>query len=95
MTLVTTSGDNLGDIEGVVENASDKKQYVLVERGGFLGFFTTEIAVPLENLQVQNNRLLLRNGGEAELDAMPAFKNEANAYRDLDDAQTVSVAQRS
>ena len=38
MEFVGTDGKEIGDIEGVVENNTDKKQFVVIERGGFLGF---------------------------------------------------------
>lgn len=38
MDLVGADGKEIGDSDGVVENNADKKQFVLVERGGFLGF---------------------------------------------------------
>ena len=38
MDLVGADGKEIGDIEGVVENNADKKQFVVIERGGFLGF---------------------------------------------------------
>jgi PRC-barrel domain len=89
--LAATGGDEIGDIEGVFEKNADKKQFVLVERGGFLGFGAKEIAVPLENMAVQNDKLVLRNMDVAQLDAMPEFDNRNNAFRDLDDGQQVNL----
>ena len=92
MDLVATSGgDEIGDVEGVVESNVDKKQFVLVERGGFLGFGAREIAIPLENVAVQNDKLVLRNMDVAQLDAMPEFDNGNNAFRDLEDGQRVNL----
>ena len=37
MNLVGPDGKKIADVEGMVENNADKKQFVIVERGGFLG----------------------------------------------------------
>lgn len=92
--LLTAAGTDVGDIEGVVERDADKKQFIIVQRGGFLGFGGKEIAVPLENLAVQNDRIVLCNMDAAQLDAMPKFTNENNAYRELDRSQQVSLAEQ-
>jgi PRC-barrel domain len=94
MDLVGADGKEIGDIEGVVENNADKKQFVLVERGGFLGFGAKEIAVPVENLAVQGEKVTLRNMDAAQLDGMTEFSNDNNAYRELDDTQQVSLSQQ-
>jgi sporulation protein YlmC with PRC-barrel domain len=94
MDLVGADGQEIGEIEGVVENNSDKKQFVLIERGGFLGFGAKEIAVPLENVAVQGEKITLRNMDVAQLDGMAEFNNEGNAYRELDDIQQINLSQQ-
>ncbi len=94
MDLVGADGKEIGDIEGVVENNADKKQFVLVERGGFLGFGAKEIAVPVENLAVQGEKVTLRNMDVAQLDGMTEFTNGNNAFRELDDTQQINLTQQ-
>lgn len=94
MELVGADEKEIGAIEGVVENNADKKQFVLVERGGFLGFGAKEIAIPVENLAVQGEKVTLRNMDVAQLDGTAEFSNDNNAYRELDDAQQVSLTQQ-
>jgi sporulation protein YlmC with PRC-barrel domain len=94
MDLVGADGKEIGDIEGVVENNADKKQFVLVERGGFLGFGAKEIAIPVENLAVQGEKVILRNMDVAQLDGTAEFSNENNAYRELDDTQQINLTQQ-
>jgi hypothetical protein len=94
MDLVGADGKEVGDIEGVVENNADKKQFVLVERGGFLGFGAKEIAIPVENIAVQGEKVTLRNMDAAQLDGMTEFSNDNNAYRDLDDSQQINLTQQ-
>jgi PRC-barrel domain len=93
MDLVASgSTEEIGEIEGVVEHNADKKQFVLIERGGFMGFGAKEIAIPLENLVVENDRLVLRSMDVAQLDGMPEFENGNDTFRELDDAQQVTLA---
>jgi hypothetical protein len=94
MDLVGTDGKEIGAIEGVVENNADKKQFVLVERGGFLGFGAKEIAIPVENLAMQGEKVSLRNMDVAQLDGMTEFGNDNNAYRELDDTQQINLTQQ-
>ena len=94
MDLVGADGKEIGEIEGVVENNADKKQFVLVERGGFLGFGAKEIAIPVENVAVQGEKVTLRNMDVAQLDGMTEFNNEGNAYRELDGTQQISLSQQ-
>ena len=94
MEFVGTDGKEIGDIEGVVENNTDKKQFVVIERGGFLGFGAKTITLPLENVAVQDEKITLRNMDVAQLDGLAEFKNDNNAFRDLDDTQQINLTQQ-
>ena len=94
MDLVGADGKEIGDIEGVVENNADKKQFVVIERGGFLGFGAKAITLPLENVAVQGEKATLRNMDFAQLDGLAEFKNDNNAFRDLDDSQQINLTQQ-
>jgi hypothetical protein len=67
---------------------------VVLQRGGILGFGGKQVAIPLESLAVQNDKILVKNMDEAQIDAMPEFKNENGAFRELDEGQSVTVAQQ-
>ena len=94
MEFVGTDGKEIGDIEGVVENNTDKKQFVVIERGGFLGFGAKTITLPVENVAVQGEKVTLRNMDVAQLDGMTEFTNDTNAFRDLDDTQQINLTQQ-
>ena len=94
MDLVGADGKEIGDIEGVVESNTDKKQFVLIERGGFLGFGAKTITLPLENLAVEGEKVTLRHMDVAQLDGLAEFKNDDNAFRDLDDGHQISLPQQ-
>jgi sporulation protein YlmC with PRC-barrel domain len=92
--LVGARDNEVGDIErvvGVVESNADKKQYLVISRGGFLGLFETEVLVPLENVAAQGDRIVLRNLTEEQVKALPKYTTDDKAYRNLDGSQTVSL----
>jgi hypothetical protein len=92
--LVGADGKKIGDIERVAENNADRKQFVVVARRGFLGFGAKEIAIPLENVAVHGTGVTLQNMDVAQLDGMAEYRNENNAYRELDGTQQVGLAQQ-
>ena len=95
MDLIGADGKEIGDIEGVVENNADKKQFVVIERGGFLGFGAKAITLPLENLAVQGEKVTLHNMDVAQLDGLAEFKNDSNnSFRDRDDSQQISLTRQ-
>src|SRR5215218_2662563 len=67
--LVGATDNEVGDIERVVESNADKKQFLVISRGGFLGLFETEVLVLLENVAAQRDRIVLRNLTEEQTKA--------------------------
>ena len=91
--LVGARDNEVGDIERVVESNADKKQHLVISRGGFLGLFETEVLVPLENVAAQGDRIVLRNLTEEQVKALPKYTTDDKAYRELDSSQTVSLSE--
>jgi hypothetical protein len=85
--------NEVGDIERVVEANSDKKQYLVISRGGFLGLFESEVLVPLENVGVQGDRIVLRNMTEEQIKGLPKFDSDDKAYRELEGSTTISLTE--
>ena len=92
--LMGARDNEVGEIEGVVESTADKKQHLVISRGGFLGLFETEVLVPLENVAVQGDRIVLRNLTEEQVKALPKYTTDDKAYRELDDTQSVSLSEQ-
>jgi sporulation protein YlmC with PRC-barrel domain len=90
MNILTADGKEIGS-GAIVENNADARQFLVVRYGGFLGFGAKEIAVPLEDIVVQNDRIVLRDVNEAQIAGMPEFHNDGNAFRELDKEQRVTV----
>jgi sporulation protein YlmC with PRC-barrel domain len=92
--LVGARDNEVGEIERVVENTADKKRYLVISRGGFLGLFETEVMVPLENVAAQGDRIVLRNLTEEQVKGLPKYTTDDKTYRELDDAETVSLSEQ-
>ena len=85
------NANEVGDIERVVEANTDKKQHLVISRGGFLGLFETEVALPIDNVAVQGDKVVLRNMTPEQLKALPAF--DKAAFRELENDATVTLSE--
>jgi sporulation protein YlmC with PRC-barrel domain len=85
------NANEVGDIERVVEANADKKRYLVISRGGFLGLFESEVLVPLDNVAAQGDRIVLRNMTEEQIKALPKF--EKDKYRELESSATVALTE--
>jgi sporulation protein YlmC with PRC-barrel domain len=94
LKIYGADGKEIGEIEEVVQSNADKKQLVVIERGGFLGVGARKVALPLESIQVQGDRAVLLDMDPAKLDSMPEFTNTNDAFRELDDDEQLSLPQR-
>jgi hypothetical protein len=83
---------DLGDIERVVESTADKKPYVVVSNGGFLGFFEKEYLVPVDQLTVSGDTVTAKNTTQAQLESATPFVDDPQTYRVLDASQKISVS---
>jgi hypothetical protein len=82
---------DLGDIERVVESTADKKPYVVVSNGGFLGFFEKKYLVPVDQLAVSGDAVTARNTTQAQLESATPFVDDPQTYRVLDADQKISI----
>jgi sporulation protein YlmC with PRC-barrel domain len=92
--LIGQNGGDLGDIEQVVENTAEKKPYVVVSRGGMLGFFETEYLVPVDQIAVSGDRIVAKNMTQAQLEDSKRFDDTAGTYRTLENTQKVAVPEQ-
>jgi hypothetical protein len=92
--LIGQNGGNLGDIEKVVENTAEKKPYIVVSRGGVLGFFETEYLVPLDQIAVNGDRVVAKNMTQAQLEGGKPFSDTAGTYRALEGTHKVAVLEQ-
>lgn len=56
--LLNASGDELGTVRTIARNTEDGSLNAIVGVGGFLGFGQRQVAVPLSEIQFQDNQLV-------------------------------------
>ena len=91
-TLKGQNGEALGDIAQVVENTTDNKTYLVVSRGGVLGFFGTEHLVPVDQVAVSGDGVITAKMTPAQLESSPTF--DSNAHRALQESQSVGIPEQ-
>ena len=89
--LLGIDGAELGEIEGVVESRVNGKQFLVVEREGFLGLFKSKVAVPVARVAWRDGQLVAWRMSREQLEMLPRFDNDGNAFRELDEADRVVV----
>lgn len=91
MDVVNARGVQLGDVENVVIDPGDGRQLAVIAHGGFLGLGEKKVALPLENMVMTGERLVIRGVTEDEIRAMPAFDDGDRTYRALGAGQQAEV----
>lgn len=84
-------GEQLGDIERVLIGQGNRA-YVVIGHGGFLGLGEKQILLPLEQIRVQGDRLVMPGLNDDQIRAMPEFRmNAAQGYREADRAYNANI----
>jgi invasion protein IalB len=90
--VIGANGGELGEIARVVETKDAKKRYLIVSRGGVLGFFEHEYAIPLDRVALKEDRVVARDITEDQLAAM-SF-TDGGTYRTLESGQAIEIAEQ-
>ena len=91
MNVVNARGDTLGDVEHVLMNTAENKNYVVIGHGGFLGMGEKQVALPLSSMVVQDGKLVMQGMTDDQIRAMPAWKKGAAGYTDAADDTPIQV----
>ena len=90
MDVEMANDDDIGDVEHVVRG-EDGKIYAVVSVGGFLGIGDKDVAIPLDELQPQEDDLVVPpTMTKDSLKAQPKYVKES--YTELDDDYRFSAA---
>ncbi|GAB2791888.1 hypothetical protein GCM10027040_17490 [Halomonas shantousis] len=93
--VVNQNGQEIGDIDRIAQHTQNNRLYGIVTVGGFWGIGGEEIALPLEEMQLENDQLVMQtNRGEDEIKQSADSYNESD-YRELEGDQTLSEAAQS
>lgn len=67
--------DNIGTLDDlIVSPGGDRGTYAILSVGGFLGMGKHLVAVPFNDLQVNNRRVILPEATRKSLEALPEFR---------------------
>ena len=72
MNVVGPTGENIGEIDEVLMDATGKPVAVTVEVGGFLGIGSREVIIPFEQLQPQGDRFMV-NMTRQQIEVLPKW----------------------
>lgn len=86
-------GEQIGSISEIARNRQDRSVAAVISVGGFLGMGATQVAVPLSELRLEGDRVVIATAiTEDELKSQPAF--EAGQYETLDGGVRLEEAAR-
>lgn len=91
MKLYNVQGNELGDVERVVQGP-DGKQYIVIGSGGFLGMGEKHVAIPVERVTMRGDRLITQGLTEDQIRSMPSFDRNDRSFRQLEGNQPVQVS---
>lgn len=93
--VVNNNGQEIGEIEHVAKHTQNGKLYGVVTVGGFWGIGGDEIALPLDEMQLNNDQLVMQtNRGKDEIKQSAQEYNEGD-YQELENGQSLKEATQS
>ena len=82
--VVNAKGDNVGEIQDVVVDPSSKAMYAVVSVGGFLGMGDKDVAIPFDQMRMNDrNANLMSETSADQLKQLPAYK-KTDAWRPVE-----------
>ncbi len=84
MNVYSSDNQKLGDIDRVVQT-TDNKAYLVVGFGGILGLGERKVAIPVEQVMMRGDRLVVSGLTNDQLKALPAY-DAGTRYRDAEGA---------
>src|SRR5690606_36822434 len=75
-SVVNENDETIGDIEDIVISSAGRTLYLLVGAGGFLGMGSKNVAVPFDEFERRDDRILLSGYTKEQLKALPEVKTE-------------------
>ncbi|MBZ5486240.1 PRC-barrel domain-containing protein [Halomonas aquamarina] len=92
MTVVNQDDEEIGDIQRISKHNDSGELYAIISVGGIWGFGATDIALPLDEMQFENDRLVMDTTyGSDQIEESSEDYNEDN-YTEVDGDMTLSEA---
>jgi hypothetical protein len=91
MDVYNAQNEQIGSVEQVIQDTRGDR-FVVVSHGGFLGLGDKRIALPLDNMSMRDDRLMIRGLDDQQIENMPAWEGNVQGVREIEDDQTVQVS---
>lgn len=88
--IYNLAGQQIGDVERVLRGESDRL-FVVVGHGGFLSVGEKQILLPIERLELRDDRLVISGLTDDEIKAMPEFKPSGRDFRELNGSDNAEL----
>ena len=90
--IVNNAGDEIGEVEQIVRDKNTGELYAVVSVGGFLGIGDKKVAISVDDLKSQDEKLLSQlASNEEQLKAYPEY--DETMYGEVADEQLVNLDQ--
>ncbi len=92
MTVVNQDDEEIGDVKHIAKHNDSGELYAIISVGGIWGFGATDIALPLEEMQLEDDRLVMDTTyGSDQIEESSDDYNEDH-YTEVDSDMTLSEA---
>ncbi|MPM89748.1 hypothetical protein SDC9_136860 [bioreactor metagenome] len=73
-SVYNDEGKSVGKIDDVIVAPDSSISYAIVGAGGFLGMGKHDVAIPIKNFKIQNNKITLPGATKDALKDLPKFE---------------------
>jgi sporulation protein YlmC with PRC-barrel domain len=84
-------GERLGEVGQAVLDPRTNRQYLVVERGGFLGIGRDRVAFPIERFWMRGEQLVLRGVTVEDIEAMDHYRDQIQNFQQVADTDRVDL----
>lgn len=94
MRVINQQDEEVGDVQHIAQHNDSGDLYAIISVGGVWGFGETDIALPVDEMQFENDQLVMNTDyGSDQIEESSDAYNENN-YTQVDSDMTVSEAQQ-
>jgi len=72
--VYNSSGEKIGEVEDLIITPEKAVSYTIVGTGGFLGMAQHDVAIPVGQLKLDGDKLMLPGATKERLKALPKFE---------------------
>ena len=95
MTVVNQQGDEVGDIQHIARHQESGELFAIVAIGGFWGFGASDVALPVKEMQREEDQLVVNTDyGSEEIEASADEYRESD-YQIIDNQTALSDAEEN